>query len=307
MPEVLSVMINVVSPVFVIIGLAAFIGRRFAIEPRTLSRLLIYLFSPALVLKGLANRSLGTDEVARLAVVAALYFLAMGLIAWGVARLFRLDRRLESAFMLTILLVNMGNFGLPLNRFAFGEAGEQRAIILYVMSAVVANTAGIFLASRGTRSVRDSLLNVLKVPLVYGLVIGLAINFSGLEIPTPILRVIELLGDAAVPCMMVVLGIQLSHTSLGAVRSRLKPLLLASGTRLLVAPLVALALVSLFDLSGLGRKVAIVEASMPTAVMASVLATEFGSDVEFTTTATLINTLASLFTLSVILTLLGVS
>ncbi len=307
MPEVLNVMLNVVSPVFIIIGLAAMVGRRFNIEPRTLSRLLIYLFSPALVLKGISQSDLGTDEFGKLVVVAALSFLVMGLIAWGLARLFRFERRLESAFMLSIILVNMGNFGLPLNRFAFGAVGEQRAIVFYVMSAVVANTAGIFLASRGTLSARDSLLNVLKVPLVYGLVIGLAVNFSGLDIPTPILRVIELLGDAAVPCMMVVLGIQLSRTSLSAVRGRVKPLLLAGGTRLLIAPLVALTLVSLFDLSGLGRKVAIVEASMPTAVMASVLATEFGSDIEFTTAAILVNTLASLVTLSVLLTLVGVS
>jgi predicted permease len=59
----------------------------------------------------------------------------------------------------------------------------------------------------------------------------------------------------------------------------------------------------LLGLSGLARQVSIIEASMPTAVTTGVLATEFGSDTEFTTAVILVSTLASIVTLSVLLTL----
>ncbi len=305
MTNVFEVMVNVVSPVFIIVGLSALIARRFQVEAQTLSRLLIYLFSPALVLDGLSRSQLGTDEFGRLVGVAFLMFVVMTLLAWGLTRLFGFDRRLASAFMLSIILVNMGNFGLPLNQFAFGEAGLRRAVIFYVMSSVMANTLGVFLASRGTATVRDSLLNVFKVPLVYGLAIGLIINFGAVPVPLPIQRVIGLLGQAAVPGMMVVLGIQLAHTSVTSLRGRIGPIALASTTRLLIAPAVAFGLVSLFGLSGVGRQVAILQASMPTAVMATVLATEFENDTGFVTATVMVDTLASLVTLSVLLTLVG--
>jgi predicted permease len=305
MSNVFEVMFNVVSPVFLIVGLAMLIGRRFALEPRTLSRLLIYLFSPALVLDGIAKSGLGTSELGKLAAVAFLSFVGMGLVAWALTRLLRLERRMESAFMLSIILVNAGNFGIPLNTFAFGEAGQQRAVIFYVVSAVIANTIGIYLASRGSASARDSLLNVFKVPLVYGLVIGLIVNFSGVAFPLPVQRVIELLGQAAVPTMLVVLGLQLGHTSITSLKGHAGPMLMAAGTRLLIAPVMAAGLVALVGLAGVSRQVAIIEASMPTAVMAGVLATEFDSEPQFVTTVVMVSTLASLVTLSVLLTLVG--
>jgi predicted permease len=77
---------------------------------------------------------------------------------------------------------------------------------------------------------------------------------------------------------------------------------LATATRLVLAPLIAVFLTGLVVLPGLARQVVIVEASMPTAVMAGVLATEFGSDAEFATSVILVSTLVSVLTLSILLT-----
>jgi hypothetical protein len=101
--------------------------------------------------------------------------------------------------------------------------------------------------------------------------------------------------------MLLILGLQLSRTR---VRGQIGPILLATVTRLAVAPLVAFPLVALLGLSGLARQVSIVEASMPTAVMGGVLATEFGGDAEFTTAVILVSTLASIVSLSVLLSML---
>jgi predicted permease len=301
MTSVLGVAYNVLAPIFLVIGLAVLLDRLFAPDPRAFSRAVIYLFSPCLVFDGIARSNLRAHELGLIVAVAAVSSLVMALVGWGLARLFRFDRRLESAFILSIVLVNAGNYGLPLNEFAFGAAGLQRAIVYYVVTAVVANTLGVYLASRGAASVGRSLLNVLMVPLPYATALGFVVNMTAIQLPVPVARMVSLLAQAAVPCMLLILGLQLSRTS---VKGRIGPIALAAVTRLGIAPLVAFPLVMLLGLSGLAGQVSIIEASMPTAVMGGVLATEFGSDAEFTTAVILVSTLASIISLSVLLSVI---
>jgi predicted permease len=301
MISLLGVLYNVLAPIFLIIGLAVLLDRRFALEPRVFSRAVIYLFSPCLVFGGIARSELKADELRQILAMAALSTLLIALVGWGETRLFRIDRKLASGFMLSVVLVNAGNYGLPLNDFAFGQGGMQRAIVFFVVTAMISNTLGVYLASRGAASVRRSLLNVLTVPLPYAAVLGFLFNITGVTLPLPLNRAVTILGQAAVPGMLIVLGLQLSRTS---VRGRVAPILLATITRLGVAPLIAIALATLLGLSGLTRQVSILQASMPTAAMAGVLATEFGSDAEFTSAAILISTLMSIVTLSILLSLL---
>jgi len=78
--------------------------------------------------------------------VAILLVVGVLLVGWGIVRLFRVDPKLRSAFMLTIVLLNIGNYGIPLNTFAFGEEAEQLALLFYTMWALVAYTLGVYLA-----------------------------------------------------------------------------------------------------------------------------------------------------------------
>ena len=301
MTSFLAIIYNVLAPIFLVIGLAVLLDRRFALDPRVFSRVAIYLFSPCLVFSGIAHSDLKADELGLIVAMAVISAILMALIGWIQARLFHFGRKLSSAFVLSVVVINAGNYGLPLNEFAFGQAGFQRAIVFFVVTAITANTLGVYLASRGTASVRRSFLNVLTVPLPYATVLGFLINIKGVTLPLPLDRAVTLLGQAAVPGMLIVLGLQLSRTS---VKGRMGPILLATVTRLGVAPLIAFLLAAVLGVSGLTRQVTIVQASMSTAAMAGVLATEFGGDAEFTTAVVLVSTLASIISLSVLLSFL---
>ncbi len=298
MLDLLNILFTIVAPIFLIVGLAALLGRRFALDPRILSRVVLYLLSPSLVLNGLAQASIQANEIGQIVAMVLLLYLIMILISLGLARLFHFDRRLESAFILTVVVINAGNYGLPLCEFAFGSAGLERAIIFFVVTAVLANTLGVFLASRGTTSAQQALLNVLTVPLPYATVLGLMLNAGYLSLPTPLERAVGLLSQATVPCMLIVLGLQLARTS---VKGRLGPIALATATRLLVAPLIAFPLAAWLGIAGVTHQVVVVQASLPTAVISSVLATEFGSDVDFAAAVILVSTLVSMVTITVLL------
>jgi len=303
----LEIMINSIAPIFLVVGVAFLYGRQFKPEPRTLSGVVLYVFIPFLVLRGVAQTEVTGGEVFAIAGVAVGVAAVMAVIGLGIGRLFNLETRTTSALVLALILVNAANYGIPLNSFAFGETpalaqmAEQRALIYYVISVVISNTVGIYFASRGSVSTRDALLNIVKVPLIYAAIAGFAFNVTEVTLPLPLERSVDLLADAAIPGMLALLGIQLSRAT---IRGQIPVILLTSGVRLVVGPVVAVGLALLFGLSGLSFNVAIVQSSMPTAVIAGVLATEFGADSEFVTSVIVVSTLLSVVTLSILLSLL---
>jgi malate permease and related proteins len=301
MASALHIAINIIGPIFLVIGISMVIGRRFNPDPRTLSSLLIYLFTPCLILDGIAKSSIQPEEVGGILIMVILItviLLALGLL---VSRLLKFDSHLENAFLLCIILVNAANYGLPLNEFAFGLEGRQRATVYYAITVLVSNNLGIFVIARGQKTARQAMLSVLKVPLLYAGLAGFALNAAHLTLPLPLDRAVGILSQATVPVMIVLLGLHLIRVK---IKGRLGPVLLASSIRLIIAPIVAALIAVLFGLTGVTRSVAIVESSMPTAVLAIAIASEFGGDEDFTSATILISTVASIFTLTILLALL---
>jgi predicted permease len=294
---------DIIAPIFMVIGCAVVTDRLFDIDPRGLSRLVIYLFTPFLVFHRLAHTELTAGEAVELLAIAWGTQVIVALLAWRLARWLKFERKLESAFVLTATLINAGNYGLPLNRFAFGAQGEERALIFFVATIITTNTLGVFLASRGSVSTGRALRNVLVVPLPYAAVLGLVVHASGINLTGSVDRASALLAQAAVPTMITVLGIRLSRIPLKKAVANLQPALMSAGLRLAISPLVALGIVTVIGAGGLTRQVALVQAAMPTAVISSVLASEFGSDEDFVTASILVSTLASIVTLSILLSL----
>ena len=147
------------------------------------------------------------------------------------------------------------------------------------------------------------LKGLLKIPVVY--VVPLALIFMALdwELPLPLSRSVELLGDAAIPGMLLVLGLQLQKIQLA--RNDVRALLLATGMRLLGGLGVGLLLAPLFGLGGMAYNAGVLESSMPTAVLATILATEYDAEPAFVTTAVFTTTLLSPLTLTPLLLVLG--
>jgi malate permease and related proteins len=105
-----------------------------------------------------------------------------------------------------------------------------------------------------------------------------------------------------VPSMLILLGLQFQEARWTGQNLALG---LVTSIRLLIAPLIAVALTPLFGLQGVARQTAIVESSMPTAVITTVLSSEYNAEPAFVATAIFVTTLLSPITLTPILYLLG--
>lgn len=301
----MSVLLNVVLPVLLVAGVSALAQTRLRLDIRALSRAVFYLFSPALVFDALSSSDVSGGELGQITAVVILMTGTVWLLGTIAARLLRLDGPTAAAFLVSILIMNAGNYGLSVNLFAFGQPGLARASIYFTLSAVLASSVGVFLSARGRASTSFALRRIVRVPLVYAAALGLAFNLGHLVVPEPLAKAIHLLGQASVPLMLVVLGIRLAETFQARQRpAHLTAIGVASSLRLLVAPALAWLFAGLVGLGGLARSVTVLESAMPTAVMSTILATEFDSDPSFAALCVLVTTLLSLPTLTILLNLL---
>jgi predicted permease len=297
------VLYNNIVPVFIIIGLGYILERRLKIEIKSVSRTIFYALTPCLVFSSLVKSTVSGGEFWHIASFEILITLVVALVAWGVARALRFDRATGSAFLLTILFVNAGNYGLSVNQLAFGDEALARAVIYFVVSSLLINTLGVYLASWGKARAGDALANVFKVPIVYAVFLAVFVKLINLNVTgSPVFKAVETVGRGAVPLMLLLLGMQLARTSLA---QGMKMASLAAFIRLAVAPVIAFSLANLLSLAGPTLQACVVESSMPTAVTTTVLAIEFDAKPEFVTSVVFLSTLISPVTLTPIIALVS--
>ena len=301
MSAALTILWQVLAPIFLLAGAGYLLAKRLNVQSSGLAKAAFYVFSPCLLFDKFSHSSLSASELGRITLFAILTIAGSGLIAWLASKILRNNRLLGSAFVLTAIAGNTGNYGLPANQFAFGDAALEPAVVYYAISTLILSTLGIYVAASGRHSARAALRNVLRVPLAYAGVAGLLVWTLGFKPPLTIERFAGLAGQAAIPVMLIILGMQLADIHL---REEWRLISLASAIKLLSGPVLGIVLAGLLGISGLTRQAVIVEASMPTAVMALVLATEYDTLPRFVAGVVLVSTLASLVTVTLLLTFL---
>ncbi len=302
MDNIVAVFTQNIVPIFIVAGFGYALQRWAGLNKQVLSRAVFYCLSPCLVFSSLVNSQLANEELVGLAGFTALSILCMGVLAWVVAKLLKLSQAETAAMLLMVMFVNGGNYGLTLNQLRYGDEGLARAVVYYTTSTVILYTVGVFLASSGRLTWRQSLARLWRMPPIYAAVLAVLVYSLQINLPSPLLRGIEVTGSGAIPVMLLVLGMQLADLQ-GQATWRLA--LPTISLRLLIAPGVALALALLLNLEGTGRSTSIIEASMPPAVFNIILATEFDLQPAAVTSIVAIATLLSPLTLSVAITYLG--
>ena len=302
MNSLITIFSNNILPILLTAGTGYLLGKRFPLEPKTISRLIFYLFSPSLIFKLLTENQLAHNDTIRIIVYAITCTLLSGIVGFLIGSVLKMDRKIIIALTLTTMFTNTGNFGLSLNDFAFGEEALAYASIYFVVSGLLVNTVGVFIASTGKTDAKTSFIRLFRYPAIYAVLIALIFNLFDLAMPLPIDRTITILSNAAIPGMLVLLGIQLRHITWNDNKLALST---ASLLRMVVGPILALILSCLFGMHGAAKQAAVTEASMPTAVMTTALATEFDIHPAFVTTVVTATTLLSPFTLTPLIALLG--
>lgn len=139
-------------------------------------------------------------------------------------------------------------------------------------------------------------------PLIIACLIGIALNTSGLRLPTIVIPVFDALGRAGLAFGLMGVGAALD---LSALRRTGVPLATACLLKLIAYPLLIALGCWLFDVTGLARSVAILWSALPTAPAAYILARQMGGNAELAAAAITVTTIGAGFTIAPILAWLG--
>jgi predicted permease len=302
LPVLASTFANNILPIILLSGAGFALGKMLHIDSRSLGRVVFYIFSPVLIFDLLIQNQLKMSEAAVVIAFAFSFILMMGAVTLLLGYLLKLERPALIAILITTMFANTGNYGLPLVSFAFGEEALSYAGIYFVTTTLLFYTLGVLLASLGHMNIRDALLGLFRIPTMYAVLLAIIINMWNLQIPAPVMRSIDLAAGGTIPVMLILLGVQLTHVEFSG---NFRALQLSVSLRLLFAPLAALLFAALFGLQGFTRQGSVTQASMPSMVSATVLATEYDLDSKLVTAIVFISTLLSPLTLTPLLVFLG--
>ncbi len=298
------VFVNILLPIFLIIGSGVVFERFKKPDFKSVSDLTLFFFTPCLIFAGLMK---GGAAVVDFLPGAVAFMVALTLIFWGLAlacgRLLKLDSQRQSAFSLTTIMMNTGNYGLPLVLFAYGPEGLSYAVMVMVLFTFPLGTLAIYIASRGRDRPAKALLAMFKVPLFHAIILAAIWRGFALPLPEIIFKAIDIVGQAAIPGLLILLGMQLGRTRF---QGELPAISVSSFLRLVLSPIIAILLCRLLGIQGLPRNVLILQTSTPAAVIPLLYAVNYDARPDMVAGTIFVSTIASALTLTFLLWFLGV-
>jgi len=287
-----------ILPVFLVATVGFLLARFARVDVRGVSRISLHGLAPILMFHLLITSRISGAIFGRVAVLCLTVTAAMGVLGWLVALLLRLDRQTRIGLLLVVMFSNGGNYGLPVALFAFGRDALAYATVYFVTGAVLTYTIGISLAAGGRRSARHVVSGVARIPAIYGVIAAGLVVATGRTLPEPLMKASQLLSDAALPVMMLVLGMQIERAMMPR---RPSAVVAAAILSLVVSPSLALAVAHALGLSGSALQASVVQASMPAAVVTTIIALEYDAEPAFVTSVVVATTALSPFTLTLLI------
>jgi predicted permease len=293
-----QIFLSDILPIFVVAGTGFLLARRVTVSVRTLSSISFNALAPCLVFTLMVTSPICPLDFGRMALFCVFVMAIRGAVARLAAIPLGLDRATRAGFLLVVVFSNSGNFGLPVVLFAFGREALTFATVYFVIAAVLSYTVGVFLAASGRRSFSEALHGIRRVPTVYAVIAAAVVIALQVPIPVGVMRGITLMSDAALPMLMLILGMQLQ-----AAKRPERPAAVAAAVALslVLSPLLALPLAGAVGLTGPAFEAAVLQSAMPAAIVTTILAIEFDLDPAFPTSVVFVSTLLSPFTVTLLI------
>lgn len=285
--------LEIVAPVFILAAIG-FTWVKFDFEYRIefVTRLTMTISVPCLIFSALMGAEIGRDTLAVLLGASALCYLALFAVFGAVLWVRGLDLR---TFCVPLVFGNTGNLGLPLALFAFGPEGLSYAIVVFAVMAIMSFTLGIWVVAGGGNPIAT-----LKEPIVAATILGTLFLWNGWETPEFLSNTTELIGQMAIPLMLISLGVALARLKL---QSALRAGWL-SVVKICASIAIAAAIGLWLGLNETAFAVLVLQISTPVAVTSYFLAAKYGADADEVASLVVVSTLISVLALPITLAFL---
>lgn len=259
---------------FAVVGLAIavgyLLGRIDLLGPHArhvLGRLTFFVLSPFLLFTVLAQADARVLFSSLLPVSAIAAALIIGIYALMAKLVWKRSVGETVIGALSAGQVNSNNIGIPLSLYLLGSAAYPAPVIL--MQLLVFTPISLMIldtVTSGRTSVWRTFVRTATNPIIVGSALGTLVSVLDIELPPIVMEPATLIANACVPVLLISYGISLfGQRVLGSSGYR-KDVLLASGLKLLLMPVLAWVVAQfLFGLSAHEVLIVVVLAALPTA------------------------------------------
>ena len=256
---------------------------------------------PAAVFVNIYETTIDMLVLAQVAIFIVLFIGSQMLISHYIAKLLGLNRLESAVFKNSVVLINSGNYGIPVAQMVFATQpiGVAIQVILVIFQNMTTYTYGLYNLISATKSGLEILKGFLKMPIVHALIIGVILNIADFEIPQTFRIPLDHVAEGFIAVALITLGAQLYQIEIRTIIN--KTIITSCFTRLILGPAIALLIIYLLGIDGVVAKSLFIASAFPTSRNSSSLALEY--DVESNTAAqtVLFSTIVSCITVTIVI------
>lgn len=267
--QLIASLAAVVAPAF-LISLAGYLWARRGLpfDQTMVTHLITLIGAPCLVFSIFTKMRMPAAAFANAGLACCVCLLLFGVAGTIGLRMARLPVKV---YLPSLIFPNVGNMGIPICLFAFGEQGMAYAMIYFAITVIGQFTIGIALATGEFR-----IASLLRLPFIYVTAFALALNAFGIEPPAWLTNTADVAGGLTVPLMLMALGAALAQLRVGNVKRALAMSIIRVGLGGAGGWVVA----RLFGMDGAALGVMVIQSAMPVAVFNYLFASLYGNDPE---------------------------
>ena len=292
---------QIVAPILVLLVVGGILQRKFNFNLKALSYLINYCFMPAAVFVNIYETTIQLAVLGRVALFIIIFIGSQMLISHFISKILGLTSTESAVFKNSVVLINSGNYGIPVAQMVFATQpiGVAIQVILVIFQNVTTYTYGLYNLISTTKSGKEIFKDFLKMPILYALILGILLNVFNLRIPVSFRIPIDYIAEGFVAVSLITLGAQLSQIEIRTMLN--KTIIVSCITRLLVGPSIALLVIYVLGLDGVIAQSLLIASSFPTSRNSSSLALEYDVDSNIAAQTVLFSTVMSCLTVTFVI------
>jgi predicted permease len=191
--------------VFILLG---YLSKRIFKEEmssRTLTLMSVYFLQPFVTVWGFSTAKLHTEHIyVPLLYLAIILLLLLPTILVG--KLIFTDIKERAIFSIAGFVGNTGNIGIPLGIAIFGDESVIYTTLINIANVFVVYIIGVYIYSRGSFSIKASLLNIVKIPIIPASTVAILININNIHLSAEIEEFLKMGAYAGIVLQLFLLG-----------------------------------------------------------------------------------------------------
>ncbi|MCK5473921.1 MAG: AEC family transporter [Candidatus Aenigmarchaeota archaeon] len=246
-------------------------------DSKVFSKLLMYVVIPAVIIDSFSRATIDASLI-YLPISGLLVVITLTILGFLFAHVLKLDKIKKGAFVTTFPTLEGGTLGYAFMLSVFGAEGLSRLILFDISNAFYLFTVVYFISGRfggNNTKITDALMDLIKTPLIWAMVVGLFLNFIGFQ-NVVVSNIFDMIGRSLLFLVMLMLGLEF-HPEIKYFKLPMLEIFLKTACGFGIGVLLS----SFFGFTELERATVIIGASLPPSFITLIFAKENGLDTKY--------------------------